>query len=54
LEELNVSQPTIKYDVDEFYYSLLRERYANLDRCIEICKQYDRYLECGKITSKLI
>ena len=54
LEELNVSVPNIKYDVDEFFYSLLKDRYANLEKCIEICKQHDRYLEDGKITSKLI
>ena len=27
LEELNVSVPRIKYDVDEFYLEMLREKY---------------------------
>lgn len=47
LDELNISIPNLKYDTDEFYLEVLREKYGAqvVERGCVICREYDCYLQ---------
>lgn len=38
LEELNISMPRLKYDVDEFYLEILRDKYSQFEKCLTVCR----------------
>lgn len=57
LEELKISAvPQLKFDTDEYYLEVLREKFGGvvLERCLSICKEYDCYLDDSKIIRKLV
>lgn len=57
LDELRISLPQLKFDTDEYYIQVLREKFgkACLERALAICKEYENvYLEDQKIVSQMV
>lgn len=51
LDDLNVSIPNLKYDVDEHFLEILRDKYSKdiVEKGLAICRQFDCYADEEKI-----
>ncbi len=56
LDDLNLSVPNLKYDVDEHFIEILNEKYSAqiVEKARELCRQYDCYHEDDKIVMKML
>ena len=56
LDDLNVSIPNLKYDVDEHFLEILRDKYSYnvVEKGLAICRQFDCYADCEKIVRRMM
>ena len=56
LEDLNVSIPNLKYDVDEHFLEILRDKYSHnvVEKGLAICRQFDCYADEDKIVKQMM
>jgi hypothetical protein len=56
LEELNISVPNLKYDIDEYFLEILQDKYSTniVQKALAICRQFDCYADEEKIVKRLM
>jgi hypothetical protein len=56
LDDLNVSVPNLKYDIDEYFMEILKDKYSHniVEKGLAICRKYDCYAEEEKIVKTLM
>ncbi len=56
LDELNVSIPNLKYDIDEYFVELLKDKYSHniVEKGLAVCRQFDCYSDEEKIVKRFM
>lgn len=56
LDDLNVSVPNLKFDIDEYFVEILKDKYSHniVEKGLAICRKYDCYAEEEKIVKQMM